>query len=205
MRASRQCGAAAVVVAVTALLTACGGGDGQSAAKATPTASNTWPGGLSPAPDTGSASPTTADGGPYALGKTWHWDDPDWAVGTTTVISYQQGVAKDATQPEEEFGSESAGYVWAAVDLKVCNAKGKTITVNNYPWSLAYKDGSRVQPSSTTYGDFPRPEYPYEDTEVPPGDCVRGKIVFPVPGDERPQRIVYAPEGRHAEWTVPAR
>jgi len=55
-----------------------------------------------------------------------------------------------------------------------------------------------------TYGDFPKPEYPYDAT-VKAGDCVRGKTVFAVPGKQRPERVLYTPEAlpEPAEWAVP--
>ncbi|MBZ4016261.1 hypothetical protein CCS38_11015 [Streptomyces purpurogeneiscleroticus] len=142
------------------------------------------------------------------LGKSSKWvdeSDGSRAAGATTAIAYEQPVARGSVQPEEEFGSEQAGYVWAALEVKVCSTEGQEVYVNNTPWSLAYADGARVEPSSVTYGDFPRPEYPIGDTAVRVGDCVRGKIVFPVPGNQRPERVVYAPPSSDAvEWSVPS-
>ncbi|WP_199826546.1 hypothetical protein [Streptomyces sp. WM4235] len=53
---------------------------------------------------------------------------------------------------------------------------------------------------------MPKPEFPTMPTVVKAGDCVRGKIPFPVPGDQRPTKIVYAPIGHPSpiEWAVPA-
>jgi hypothetical protein len=145
---------------------------------------------------------------PLALGQAWQWADEGGdgykpAAGSSTVIGYEQHVAKNSIQPEDEFGTESKGYVWAALELKVCTTKG-TVTVSSLPWALVYSDGSRIDPSSVTYDDFPRPEYPF-DAEVKAGDCVRGNVVYPVPGGKRPERIIYAPEGDSgtAEWAVP--
>lgn len=55
-------------------------------------------------------------------------------------------------------------------------------------------------------GDLPKPEFPTDDVHVKTGDCVRGKIPYPVPSDKRPERIVYAPASfdEPLEWTVPA-
>ncbi|MFE2185683.1 hypothetical protein [Streptomyces sp. NPDC059455] len=56
-----------------------------------------------------------------------------------------------------------------------------------------------------TYDDFPRPEFPIDAT-LTDGRCVKGKIVFPVPGRTRPGTIVYTAGslGTPQEWTVPA-
>ncbi|MFD4377508.1 hypothetical protein [Streptomyces sp. NPDC058486] len=68
-----------------------------------------------------------------------------------------------------------------------------TSTANTFPWTLAYSDGARVEASSSTWDDFPKLEFPVETT-LSPGKSVRGKVVYPVPGDSRPQTVVYAPE-----------
>lgn len=186
---------AALLGAVT--LTGCSGGDTDAKPKPTKTAT--------PSPSeepTPSPSPT----GPVIIGDTWEWegkDDKGAYSGTTTVLSYEQHVARTSIQPEEEFGPESKGYVWAALELKVCTTTGD-VYVDNTPWTLAYEDGARIQPSTVTYGDFPKPEYPAVPTIVKPSDCVRGKIVFSVPSDQRPEKVVYAPsDGDVTEWAVP--
>ncbi|MFJ8192796.1 hypothetical protein ACIQ8D_23995 [Streptomyces sp. NPDC096094] len=139
---------------------------------------------------------------PRQFGQVLNFSDPvDHGELDVTVLGYEQGV-KAQTTADQEFGT--TGYVWAALEIKACVKKG-TAGITRYPWTLAYADGARVEPSSVTYGDFPKPEYPYEAT-VKTGDCVRGKTVFPVPGDQRPERVLYTPEAlpEPAEWAVPA-
>ncbi|MFE6383812.1 MULTISPECIES: hypothetical protein [Streptomyces] len=125
------------------------------------------------------------------------------SAATTTVLGYQQGGYSPRTSADEAFNTK--GYVWATVEIKVCTTKG-TVETSRFPWVLAYADGTRVEPSGVTFGDFPKPEYPYE-AKVKTGDCVRGKTVFPVPGNQRPERIVYTTEllPTPAEWSVPTR
>ncbi|WMX46984.1 DUF4352 domain-containing protein [Streptomyces roseicoloratus] len=127
----------------------------------------------------------------------------DNSAAKTTVLGYQQGGYTTRTSADQEFNTK--GYVWATVEIKVCATKG-TVRTSRYPWVLAYADGTRIEPSGVTYGDFPKPEYPY-DAKVKAGDCVRGKTVFPVPGNQRPERIVYTTEllPTPAEWAVPAK
>ncbi|WP_435215884.1 hypothetical protein [Streptomyces sp. bgisy034] len=138
---------------------------------------------------------------PRALGETFTWTSDEGYTFGTTVMGYEQDVAKNSVSADEEFDTD--GYVWAAVDIKVCLKKGKA-GVTRYPWVLAYADGARIEPSTVTYGDFPKPEYPYE-AELKAGDCVRGKTVFAVPGNQRPERILYTTESlpEDAEWAVP--
>jgi hypothetical protein len=146
---------------------------------------------------------------PLPLGETWEWEVGDGKVsGSATVLGYRQRVALDAPTPEEDSGAESKGYVWAALEVKVCNnpTSADPIIVSNTPWVLAYADGAQIQPSSTTYDAFPRPEFPIGDTQLAAGRCIQGETVYPVPGDQRPTAAVYAPEGLEepTEWTIPA-
>ncbi|MFE4214199.1 hypothetical protein [Streptomyces sp. NPDC056844] len=122
--------------------------------------------------------------------------DPN--AGTVTVLSYQQPVSASVTAAEE-VGTK--GYVWAALEVKVCATEGD-ITTSSQPWTLAYDDGARIQPISSTYEDFPKPHY-VEDAAVSAGDCSRGKIVFPVPGEGRPSKAVYATDSYPAlRWSL---
>jgi len=140
---------------------------------------------------------------PFAFGDTLKLKNNDPArpfEGTLTVLDYKQGFTSVGKANEE---SGSPGYVWAYADLKLCAVKG-SYTDNSFSWTLYYSNGSRIRTSGTTYGDFPKPEYPTEVT-VTAGKCARGKLVFPVPGSKRPQSVLYGPDGLEEpkEWTVP--
>ncbi|MEU2393537.1 hypothetical protein [Streptomyces sp. NPDC007369] len=118
-------------------------------------------------------------------------------------MSYQQPV-KGINPPGEGLGVEDA--VWATVEVKVCNAQGPDISVDQQPWSLAFPDGARIQVTGLNGGDLPKPEFPTMPTVVRAGDCLRGKIPFPVPKDQRPSKIIYAPLSAPSptEWAVPS-
>ncbi|MGW3213130.1 hypothetical protein ACWDBC_12875 [Streptomyces parvus] len=153
------------------------------------------------ATSTPSPEPTPTDNAPLAFGETVAvTDEEDGSEATATVLGYQQGI-KAETTADEEAGTK--GYVWAALELKLCAIKG-TSGATRYPWALAYSDGARIEPSGVTYGDFPKPEYPYE-AMVKQGDCIRGKTVFAVPGNQRPERVLYTTElfDTPPEWSVP--
>lgn len=183
--------AAVTAVGLLLILTACSSSDGSATQ---PTNSGT----AAKAPVT---RPTTAPPSPLPpaqakIGTILKFHDPatdefDETAGSVTVLSYQQPV-KSVGSAVEESGAK--GYVWAALEVKVCSTLGE-FTTSSQPWTLAYTDGARVEPSSTTYDDFPKPEY-VEDAAVAPGDCSRGKIVFPVPGDQRPAKAIYATDSR---------
>ncbi|MFE6942219.1 hypothetical protein [Streptomyces chartreusis] len=150
---------------------------------------------------TSSPAPSPTEDEPRDFDEVLTFNDPVGEVTLkVTVLGYEQGI-KAATSADQEFST--TGYEWAALEIKACVTKG-TGGTTRYPWVLAYADGARIEPSSVTYGDFPKPEYPYEAT-VKAGDCVRGKTVFAVPGDQRPERVLYTPEAlpEGAEWKVP--
>ena len=89
------------------------------------------------------------------------------------------------------------------MSVKVCNVSGTDISVSQFPWSLAYADGTSTEVTGSTGGDMPKPEFPM-DRAVKAGRCAAGLIAYPVPSGKRPERIVYAPDGTDPiEWTVP--
>lgn len=180
-----------------AALTACNGSDNDPKPPAT----------SSPATEASPSSPTptpAAASTPAALGaaQKFHSDadaETQVAGGTVAVLSYQQPV-KSVGSASEEAGTE--GYVWAALEVKICGTEGE-FTTSSAPWTLAYDDGARIEPTSTTYDDFPKPEY-LDDAPISPGDCSRGKIVYPVPGDDRPSKAIYAPaDAPTLKWSLP--
>ncbi|MFH9761328.1 hypothetical protein ACH4MJ_04235 [Streptomyces anulatus] len=197
MRTRTTTAAAAFVAAgLLATLTGCGTEPEPDAKAAGPTPSTEAT--ATPAEEPSPAPPATLQ-----LGWTWEFEsDTDDIEGAVTVLDYKQGI-KSAGDAAEEAGTP--GYEWAYVDMKTCSIRG-TFSATTEPWTLAYEDGSRAEPSSTTYEDFPKPEFPFETT-LTDGKCVRGKLVFPVPGDQRPTAVVYAPAGLDVpkEWTVPAK
>ncbi|MFD4740946.1 hypothetical protein ACFWNQ_26790 [Streptomyces virginiae] len=174
-------------------LTACSSPDDKPAASpaaATPSSS---------APPSASPSPTRAT--PLAFGQSVTTSAAeDGSTATATIIGYQQGIRAQQSA-DKENGTD--GYVWAALELKVCSTKG-TIDTSRFPWALSYPDGVRIEPSGTTFGDFPKPEYPIE-AKVKEGDCVRGKTVFAVPSAQRPTKVLYTTQllPEPAEWAVP--
>lgn len=148
-------------------------------------------------------APTTSEPDqPRKLDTAWRWthNDPELgpAAGTTTALDYKQPIT--GVYPPEQDGEE-----WGRLTVKVCVTKGN-VRVSQFPWSLAYESGKRVEVTGLNGGDFPRPEFPM-DAAVKPGDCTRGGIMFPVPKGERPDRAVYAPDSGdgEAEWAVPKR
>ncbi|MHC5903555.1 hypothetical protein ACVNF4_06520 [Streptomyces sp. S6] len=189
---------ATALAAAALLLTACQNGAPSSGSK--PSASST----SSPASTTPSSAPS-GDQTTRTIGDTFsNSSDADGmhAETSVTVIGYEHGFNAQASAATE---TGERGYVWSALHIKLCALSGSdTVVVSRTPWVLAYSDGARIEASGTTYGDFPKPEYPIEG-KVKGGDCVRGKIAYAVPGKERPTKVIYAPGSldEPVEWTFP--
>lgn len=151
----------------------------------------------------------TQPAGPMAIGDAWEWkgtnSEGETSAGATTVLSYTQPIP-GIEPPGEGLGLEK-GSVWAQVEVKVCLRRGASITASQFPWSLKFADGSRAEVTGLNGGDFPKPEFPTNDTVIKVGDCLRGKIPIPVPKGKRPEAIVYTPAASDEplEWTVPAK
>lgn len=140
-------------------------------------------------PSTPTPSPTGGGQAAHRLGE--RVVSVDGTVDMT-VFAYKQPVAKSAPPPDGE-----KGYVWGAAEVRVCvrQPSDPPVGVSEGPWSVVYTDGAIVEPSSSKYDSFPRPEYPVVgDRIIRPGRCVRGWIVFPVPAGKRPSLVEYAPE-----------
>ncbi|MCX5584269.1 DUF4352 domain-containing protein [Streptomyces erythrochromogenes] len=138
----------------------------------------------------------------FTVGHTWGFEgtlDDGPVVGNVTVLGYRHKLRSVGSAADE---SGTPGYVWAALDVKVCSDTG-TFLVTDQPWTLTYADGARIDSSSTKYGDFPKPEFPFETT-LTSGKCVKGNIVFAVPESPRPATAAYAPDGLATprEWDL---
>lgn len=116
---------------------------------------------------------------------------------SAAVLSYQDKAIRGLP---ELLG---AGQKWAVAEVKVCNRGAEAFPVTTFVWSLAYEDGTRVEPAGTNAGDLPQPLYPM-DAKVSGGDCVRGNIPFQVPKSGRPERVLYSPDSLDGpvEWQV---
>lgn len=144
-------------------------------------------------------------------------------VSATAGDALKMGVKKDITDPENDLhitvqtleyqqpykGPQpgkpqdfQGGDTWATARVKVCNVQGVDVEVSQFPWSLAYEDGTSIEVTGSSGGDMPKPEFPMGRT-VKPGRCAAGLIAFPVPSDSKPERLVYEPEGGElAEWSI---
>lgn len=138
------------------------------------------------------------------LGDTYDWKAEDngqgeSVKGSVTVLGYKQNVPASVSA-DDEYGT--SGYVWSALEIKTCSVEG-TFLATVEPWTLSYKDGVRVEPSSSVYDDFAQPEFPFE-TKLTTGECVKGYITYAVPGGENPETVVYASYGldESVEWTL---
>jgi len=142
----------------------------------------------SPSP---SPSPET-----YKLGDTSEIKSPE-ADFTAAVLAFTDNGIDGSP------GLVPAGQKLVAVEAKVCNKGTEGFGVSPFVWSLAYADGARVEATHISGGDLPQPLYPL-DAKVRVGDCVRGNILFQVPKEGRPERVLYSPDllDEPVEWQI---
>ncbi|MFI2426522.1 DUF4352 domain-containing protein [Streptomyces sp. NPDC018955] len=164
-----------------------GSDDKPTVAKATATSS----------PSSPSPSPSEEEK-EFKLGDTADIEDGDLGSFSAAALGYRDTGIKGI--PE----MLNPGEKWAVLDVKVCNTGGDPIQTSPLPWSLAYEGGVRVDSAGMNAGDLPKPLYPM-DAKVAAGDCVRGNIVFQVPEEGRPERVLYSPDvlDEPVEWRVP--
>ncbi|MDQ7910267.1 hypothetical protein RB614_37815 [Phytohabitans sp. ZYX-F-186] len=185
----------AAAVSLVLLAAACGSDapvDAEPAAAASAPASTTPTTAAAPTAAATSAAPDS-----YKLGEKVLTTD---GYVRATVLAYKQPVATGAPRPEEQ-----AGFEWGAAQIQVCAASATPVGVSSGPWKLVYADGDQLEPSSVTYVHFPQPEYPFSETTLKQGRCVKGWITFPVPAKRKPQYVEYHPEGTPLplDWRVP--
>jgi len=144
----------------------------------------------SPTP-TPSPSPET-----YKLGDTSEIKSPEADFAAAALAFTDNGI-------DGSPGLVPAGQKLVAVEAKVCNKGTEGFGVSPFVWSLAYADGARVEATHISGGDLPQPLYPL-DAKVRVGDCVRGNILFQVPEEGRPERVLYSPEvvDEPVEWQI---
>jgi hypothetical protein len=99
-----------------------------------------------------------------------------------------------------------AGERWFGVLAKTCLPAEGSLSWN--PWVVLDGDQGQYPASSETYGDWPKPEYPFSGEPMAAG-CRKGWILFGVPKGTEVARVGYAadPEGdgvnvKIASWAV---
>lgn len=138
--------------------------------------------------------------GPMAKGKVYTFDGGRM---TTTVLKYKlpAGTADDVTSAIKA-GVLPKGGTYGAIEVKTCLLSGKPVSVSSGPWSLDLADDTTT---GEKWSGVVQPEYPFYDKTLNPGKCVRGWIVFTVPGKARPTVAVYeggGNQGEPAEWEL---
>ncbi|MCI4066068.1 hypothetical protein MRQ36_27390 [Micromonospora sp. R77] len=198
-----------LAVAAAAMLALAGCGDDPAptaaATSAPPSPTPSTLPATSSAPPPASPTPDMAvvEDGPADAALTFGKSAPIADLATATAYGFRQPVAANAPRPNGQ-----PGLTWAAVDVKVCAVKNPDdeydgIIVTNDRWKLVYADDTEMGASNITYNQFPQPEYPTGEKDLPDGKCVRGWITFRALKDKRPAYVVYEPENQPgARWAV---
>lgn len=135
-------------------------------------------------------------------------------VGLAQTSSHD-GIAMEVTvlrlrypfTPRVSGWQERKGYIYAAVEAKVCTTRNDgrpPVAVSWWPWSLSWESGIVAKAASSYSGEWwEEPLYP-QDHIVLQGRCARGWIPFEArASDGRPALVAYTPaEGTALEWKV---
>lgn len=179
--------AAALVVASSALVAGCGGGDTEPEATSTITVTEMVTSRVSSTPPTEGAKPATP--ATPALGEKV---PTPW--GSVQAVELNPNVPGDA-QIMEDLNYER----WAGLLVRSCVDQSydeEPVKLSWAPWSLTDRKGGNFLSLDLSGGvSFPEPVYPqFGDRTTRPGTCTQGWIVFDVTADARLAEVVYESE-----------
>jgi hypothetical protein len=136
---------------------------------------------------------------PIALSK--------WFAGTnvkTRVIQVKQSVSSP-------YSDIKASQRWYAALVQTCvtsipadNGGSNALSFSWGPWSVNDADGGHYEASSSTWEDFPKPEYPFGgETGFTVGECAKGWVMFSVLKSTKVTLIRYSNDsGDLGRWKV---
>lgn len=116
----------------------------------------------------------------------------------TTVLEVRQ------PYPPALYREPNPGKVWLGVRAKTCVKSNQTETAQVFwgDWAAVDRNFGTYPGSSTSWDDFPVPQYPSYG-EVNPGECVQGWLLVDLPRGKKIKKIAYRPGGQTiAEWTL---
>lgn len=186
---------AAGAAAVTVLLAGCGGVDASSADQSS---STSRPTGATPTPSSPSIS-TTSD--PPA-------SDVAFGVGDEANSDYVDITVQKVAPQSSPYSQLPANQKWWGAKVKSCVRdvpEGESgVSFSWFPWSITGSAGGTYPASDSTWGDFPRPAYPFGgEREYRNGQCVNGWIMFALNADEEPATVEYGNSvGEVFTWKV---
>lgn len=115
---------------------------------------------------------------------------------TLTVSRVQQATSAASKLP--------ANRQWWSAMVEACVRADEPLTFSWQPWSVSGADGGTYPASGSTWGDFPKPAYPFAgERPYNKGQCVKGWIMFEAETGTAPASIEYGnSEGETVTWKV---
>jgi hypothetical protein len=98
-----------------------------------------------------------------------------------TVFNVSSNAAPEAPAP-------ASGGRWYAADVQLCAGRAE-VTAGWRQWVVLDASGGRYEGASVSYRQFPVPTFPFVETPVPAGECVRGWVMFPVGEGTQIERV----------------
>lgn len=190
----------AIAASIALMATACGGDKESTAAEDTTSESPSVSTSVDPTP---SESPTPNEKvDPYAPnigGRALKVGQSRRGTGViTTVLEVKR------PYPPALYREPNPGKVWLGIRAKTCVKSDQTETAQVFwgEWAAVDKNFGTYPGSSTSWDDFPVPQYPSYG-EVNPGECVQGWLLVDLPQGKKIKKIAYRPGGQTiAEWKL---
>ncbi|MCM0622347.1 hypothetical protein [Nocardioides bruguierae] len=184
----------APLAALLMLVTACGSDSSSTPAPSVTVTATTTATTTATASETASASP--AEPSTSSTPEADPADRRTWRTPETTIT------VKRSRQDVSEYGKQP-GTRLDAVLVRTCIKVTGGGSVSWSPWSLVDKRDGRYPASSSTWSDFPLPEYPFAGVQIGEGECAQGWIVFRVPAKcGKAVALVYDNGSRQHRWNL---
>ena len=189
------------VVAAMVLLAGCG--DAESSADETTSSS-------SPRPERSSSTSSSPSPSPVDPSASSPTSDTSLVVGDVAKSEYVDITVQEVAPQSSPHSQLPEDQKWWGAKVKSCVKNvpdGESgVSFSWLPWSITGNDGGTYPASDGTWGDFPRPAYPFAgERQYRNGQCVNGWIMFALNADVKPATVEYGNNvGEVFSWEVAA-
>lgn len=191
-------GGVAALAAGVVLLAGCGLGGEGAATTVTETASSS-----SSSTSTTTSAEATPEQGPASEATT---TTVPWSLGEYAENEFQKTSVLAVEEASSERSQLPADQQWWKVRIETCalaELEGETVTAGWSPWGIQGDDGGSYPSSNITWGDFPRPQYPFGADPIPLNECRKGWVMVAVNAGVAPAAVTYSPNGvSGTSWTI---
>lgn len=121
-----------------------------------------------------------------------------WSLGEYSANEYQKTRAISVEKASSKYSQLPSDQQWWKAEIETCALKdldGQTVTSGWSPWGIQGDEGGTYPASDTTWGDFPKPQYPFGSDPIPVGECRKGWVMIALNQGVEPVSVTYSPDG----------